>query len=435
MIPPLPSALRASFARFIGREYGLSFEGARHSALELNVLNATRLSGVTPVALLNAVRAGDPEMRASLIGALTIGETYFCREPVHFAWLKRYLQRSTGPRHLWSAGCASGEEAYSMAITAIEALGSAASRVKITATDLNPAALGRARAGEFRPWSFRCTDSAFRERWFERRGDLLRVRESVRSLVQFSELNLADPSSKGPAGADVAFCRNVLPYFDRQALHTASCMLRTSLGEHGFVITGSADPLLVAPGLVRTLYDGVRCYVPAHQASASPIPSSQTERLLGALARRERFVAPARARIVQPASVQPEPKTPGVSKADSTSVVDDPAKYLKRAQQALDGGDFETVIRDARRALLADPGAAYAHLLIALAALRARQMSLALRSARVGRKALQDLADGAAPIFADGLTRQDLYELFTFIEQFSSTTLLSRPWTAKHKRS
>lgn len=422
--------MRSTFAQFVGREFGLSFEGARYDALESSVLNATKASGLTPVALLNAVRAGDARVRSELIGALTIGETFFCREREHFEWLKRYLQRSKGCKRLWSAGCASGEEAYSMAITAIEALGDDARRVEIMATDLNPAALRSALIGEYRPWSFRCTGAAFRERWFERRGDLLRVNERVRSLVRFTELNLADPASRGPAGTDVIFCRNVLSYFDPHARKHASSVLRRALAAHGFVLTASTDPPLTDPALTRTRYDGIRCYVSAPAAamplvapSACPASRKNTEPAVAAV------------RAFQAASPPIEASDASQHDHGSINAPIDTSQYVRSAQQALEQGDFDTVVRDARRALLVDSGTAYAHLLIAIAALRTRHLSLALRSARVGKKVIESPKGEAFFGLADGLTRQDLYELFTCIERFSNSMLLSDPWTAKQKKS
>jgi chemotaxis protein methyltransferase CheR len=160
------------------------------------------------------------EERRELLAALTTNVTRFFREPHHFEHLARQLalwapRARAGERiRIWSAGCSTGPEPYSIAMTLLEAIPDAASLdVKILATDIDPVVIARARAGL-------CTDEAAEEipadsrsRWLLRQGDGWRIAPNVRELVTFNELNLmAAWPMRHPFQA--VFCRNVAIYFD-----------------------------------------------------------------------------------------------------------------------------------------------------------------------------------------------------------------------------
>jgi chemotaxis protein methyltransferase CheR len=165
--------------------------------------------------------AGAEELVAT-VDALSTNKTSFFREPQHFEFLREQVasraQRSA-PLHIWSAGCSSGEEPYSIAITLRQALPEAARRqVRILATDISTRVLRIARAGlyagaelnelprDLRASCFTADPSAGPDRY--------RVAEAVRAMVQFARLNLMTPwPMRGPF--DFIFCRNVMIYFDR----------------------------------------------------------------------------------------------------------------------------------------------------------------------------------------------------------------------------
>lgn len=154
------------------------------------------------------------------VNTLTTNLTAFFREAHHFPVLAEYLQQQAGERvlRIWCCAASTGEEPYSLAMTALDALGSEA-RVSVLASDIDTAVLEVARRGVYPAASVARLDRAVLQRHFERgRGrqeGLVRVRESVRALVRFARVNLVDEQWPLEDGLDVVFCRNVMIYFDR----------------------------------------------------------------------------------------------------------------------------------------------------------------------------------------------------------------------------
>src|SRR5690606_10872331 len=142
--------------------------------------------------LLELVRSAHEPSRRILLDALTGGETYFFREALHFSWLRTTLTHATRRVRMWSAGCATGEEAYSMALLAWVCWGSACYEpVEIWASDVNSLALSQARRAAFRPWSFRAMPKGVQSRWFREQGTLFELDPEIRDLVRFRRHNLA----------------------------------------------------------------------------------------------------------------------------------------------------------------------------------------------------------------------------------------------------
>jgi chemotaxis protein methyltransferase CheR len=189
----------------------------------------------------------------TLAGHLTVGETYFFRDPASFEALERDIlpplvaaRAGTGRTlRLWSAGCCTGEEAYSLAITCARVLTDLdAWNVSILATDINPTFLAKAEAGVYSAWSFRGTPGWLRERFFSPAPNKrFVIAPAVKHLVRFGYLNLAAdayPSLHNHTNAmDVIFCRNVLMYF------TPAHQQRVVAALHGCLVDGGC--LVVNP--------------------------------------------------------------------------------------------------------------------------------------------------------------------------------------------
>jgi chemotaxis protein methyltransferase CheR len=162
--------------------------------------------------------------RQKMLAALTTNVTRFFREPHHFDHLLENVVepmigqiKAGGRLRLWSAGCSSGQEPYSMALTILSALPNAADLdVKILATDIDPNVIATAKAGVYAEDLVQAIPAQVRSRWLERDPDdrgAWRVGEAARRLVSFKELNLMGQwPMKGPFNA--IFCRNVVIYFD-----------------------------------------------------------------------------------------------------------------------------------------------------------------------------------------------------------------------------
>jgi chemotaxis protein methyltransferase CheR len=206
------------------------------------------------------------EARASLISTFAIGETTFMRHPEHFEALRGLLpalceQRAGAPLRVWSAGCASGEEAYSLAATLVR---SGRPSFELTAWDVNPEAVARALTAEYRPWSLRGVDVQTTAGWLAPAPCGVQVESWLRQLLQFQVGNLyVDPY---PRDLDLIFCRNVLLYFQRDAAARVLARMADSLRPGGALFLGYYDPI-PAPetGLVQESAEGVVFYRKQHE--------------------------------------------------------------------------------------------------------------------------------------------------------------------------
>ena len=170
---------------------------------------------------------GDVQELAELCNAITTNLTSFFREPHHFQYLREHVlaPRAAHPRNggrirIWSAGCSTGEEPYSIAMTVLEALPDPSRwDVRILATDLDSEVLERARRGIYLPERMGNISPERVQRFFIERQDASgvsrQIAPEVAALVTFKQLNLIHPlPMKGPL--DAIFCRNVVIYFDKE---------------------------------------------------------------------------------------------------------------------------------------------------------------------------------------------------------------------------
>jgi len=242
------------FRAAIARRMGLEFDDAKLGLLGevLRRRLATRHAGFSDY-LATLERAPPPGECGALAEELTVTETYFFRNHQQFDALAAVVlpdrrERQPAPRRLrlLSAGCASGEEAYSLAIAAAEALSKSGWQADIHAADLNPAALAKAQQGRYTAWSLRETPPDIRRRWFTREGSRMAVDETIRRSVRFETVNLADPGAAlwNAGGYDVIFCRNVLMYFSPEQRRAAIDRLAFSLLPGGYLFLGHAETLL-----------------------------------------------------------------------------------------------------------------------------------------------------------------------------------------------
>jgi chemotaxis protein methyltransferase CheR len=197
----------------------------------------------------------DPETGGQLLGLLvdevTVQETYFFREERALrgidwaALLRESLERGQDRVRVWVPACATGEEAYTLAMLAADALGPGTVPVSILATDVSTAALDAAAAGVFSKRSVRGVPAELHDRHFAQAGRVYRLGEELRSLVQFRRHNLVTGSSPplGESPFDLVVCRNVLIYFEPQAVETVLASLEAALRPGAELILGAADRL------------------------------------------------------------------------------------------------------------------------------------------------------------------------------------------------
>lgn len=240
-----------SIVRLIEREAGLAFPDHRRREVEESIRGAALASGADDLAAYLLRVEADPRLREELAARVTIGETYFMRDLEQFEVLRDVVLPELIAAHgtdlrIWSAGCSTGEEPYSLAILLAE-MGARLSW-PITATDINRTVLERAEHGSYGEWSFRGVDPALRARYFMPDGKRSRVRDEVRRRVRFDWLNLATPDYpslwSGIAGMHLIVCRNVLIYFTPRAISSVAGRLHASLANDGWLMLGASDPSL-----------------------------------------------------------------------------------------------------------------------------------------------------------------------------------------------
>lgn len=241
------------FRTAIINRLGLQFDDSKLGQLgDVLRRRLTQLQAGGSDYLASLEHAPPPGECDALAQELTITETYFFRNHEQFDALsaialpnRLHRQRERRRLTLLSAACASGEEAYSLAIAVAEALPDSGWRVDIHAADLNPAALAKARRGRYSAWALRETPPETRERWFTPEGSLMAVAPSIRRAVRFDSANLADPRAKlWQTGLyDVIFCRNALMYFSPEQRRAAVERLARALLPGGYLFLGYAETL------------------------------------------------------------------------------------------------------------------------------------------------------------------------------------------------
>lgn len=272
-------------SEFISERMGLHFPRARWDELQRGLTGAAQEFGFEDAAACaDWLLSGPPskEQLQVLASHLTIGETYFFRDPQTFQALAGTIlpdlirARRGGEQRLriWSAACCSGEEPYSLAILLHQVLPDLSEwQVTITATDINARFLHKAAVGTYGAWSFRDAPDGFQERYFRRTGEgRFAIIPEIKRMVTFAHLNLAEdvyPSLATNTNAmDLVFCRNVLMYFAPLQVRKVVQNLHRALVEGGWLVVSPSEashalfhPFVAVnhPGAIFYRKDGAIC--------------------------------------------------------------------------------------------------------------------------------------------------------------------------------
>jgi chemotaxis protein methyltransferase CheR len=306
MNPEISNLLLAQCSEFVAVHMGLHFPEERWPDLRRGIHSAAPEFGFADeeqcVQWLMSAPLTHREIEI-LAGNLTVGETYFLRERESFDILtERILPELVLARRgverrlrLWSAGCCTGEEAYSLAIALQRAIPDLADwNVTILATDLNPRFLRKAAAGMFREWSFRETPAWLKEEYFRPVDEnTYEILPKMRHRVTFEHLNLVEdvyPSLPTDTNAmDVIFCRNVLMYFTPEQAQRVIDRLHHSLVEGGWLIVGLTEAALpLSPPFAHVNFDGGTFYrkIYPHPSTAEEMPVEVSAPAVAPLPRR-----------------------------------------------------------------------------------------------------------------------------------------------------
>jgi chemotaxis protein methyltransferase CheR len=295
--------------------------------------------------------------RRELVSELLIGETGFFRTPVLFnAFEKAILpglleQGVVSPLPVWCAGCATGEEAYSVAIASLEgSRGRYTVPVRVRATDLHPRFLDIAREGVYPGEALRNVPERIKETYFERMKDgRHRVTDAVRRLVDFEERNLIDfLSAPLPSARYTAiFCRNVMIYFRSDTTRRLVERFHESLIDGGVLFLGHSETLWGISEAFRLEQREKIFYYRKPRAEVGPPRPAAAPRSSGSSAPRRGVLR-----------VDPPPPPPV---ADSSPAM----KLVLSAERLSDEGRFEDAVAMCRQATALDPECPEAEYLMA----------------------------------------------------------------------
>lgn len=186
------------------------------------------------------------EERQAFINALTTNLTYFFREPHHFEYLAVYLKALPKGKQvtIWCAAASTGEEPYSIALTAMEA-GITTNQLTIVATDINNDVLRAAERGVYSIDQLKPLSMALRQKYFMKgkgtNQGKVKVCDNVRRMITFEQLNLLHREWKLPGAIDIIFCRNVMIYFDKDTQKRIFYRMMSLLPPKGIYFAGHSE--------------------------------------------------------------------------------------------------------------------------------------------------------------------------------------------------
>ncbi|MBN9887828.1 CheR family methyltransferase [Salipiger abyssi] len=256
-----------ALAQLARAEFGLSLAESKKPLVYSRLARRLRARHISSFQDYMTLLGGQAEAdeRLELISALTTNVTSFFREKHHFDTLRRELLPALAKQsriRLWSAGCSSGQEPFSIAMTLLDALPETSRRnVRILATDIDPAIVRRARAARYPKEEGETIPAELRRTWTKlcaEDGDQVEMAETTRQMISFAELNLIEPwPFHGPF--DAIFCRNVAIYFDHDIQKTLWSRFAGMLRDGGFLFIGHSERVS-GPALQSLTTAGVTTY-------------------------------------------------------------------------------------------------------------------------------------------------------------------------------
>ncbi len=330
MANEIPKQLLQNLSELIAPLVGLNFPETRLGDLERGIVSAAAEFGFSDAEAFARWLVSTPLTKQHikmLASHLTVGETYFFRDKESFQAMEEHIlpalinSRQGGEKRLriWSAGCSTGEEPYSIAMLVNKLIPNLTDwNITIVATDLNLNSLKKASEGLYSEWSFRDVPSWIKERYFKKTTDgHYRITPAIKKMVAFEYLNLAEdvyPSLLNNTNAmDVIFCRNVLMYFSDERAKKVILGLYNSLMKDGWLFVSPAETFrFISSRFVTVNFSGATIY---KKGSKKP----QTTENIG-YAGVPPYTMHVEPEVVLPRSVEYVPEPQGVSvSADSAS--------------------------------------------------------------------------------------------------------------------
>ncbi len=276
---PLPEATRefiftnADFQhirKLIHERAGISLALSKHEMVYSRLARRLRAHNLSRFAdYIALLEAGGKDEWQAFVNALTTNLTSFFREPHHFAELSRFLEARRGrsePITIWCSASSTGEEPYSIAMTAVDAFSSFTPPVSIVATDVDTQVLEKAAAGVYAQERVEKMRPEQLRRFFLKPSGQsdgsVRVRPELRALLTFRQINLLDAKWPLRGAFDAIFCRNVMIYFDKQTQRKVLQGLAGLLRDDGLLFAGHSESFLHSADVFRlrgnTVYEHAR---------------------------------------------------------------------------------------------------------------------------------------------------------------------------------
>lgn len=328
----------------IERTTGITTPPHRHHLVESALRRATR-AGNLERGLLRLRR--DNSAWAALISAITIGETYLFRHFGHYEALGQLAQRRKAagkPCRVLSAGCATGEEAWSAAAVLRHCYGAHSARCAVVGWDIDGARIARARRGQYRSWSVRHGLKTYR-RYFSPSDDGVLVGEQLRPFVSFEQRNLAELSASHLGIYDAIFFRNVAIYWSAERTAQVIAQFEKLLAKDGLLFVGPADPIKMGAGFRKRIeHDAIvfaieRVPSDALESRRTALTASRRRTTRRALPKAVAHTTPLHRRPATLAAPAPAPKPPDARPAtERARSLADAGRY-QDALEVLDGLD------------------------------------------------------------------------------------------------
>jgi chemotaxis protein methyltransferase CheR len=437
-------------AALVYKHSGLKLNNNREKDIEQVVNEIARLAGVNS---LNAVCDVLDQLPTKhplwqlLLRRVTIGETYFFRHAAQFNVLQQKIlpdlikkRREANFKYLsiWSAGSATGEEIYSVAILLRELLPDIQDwTISLLGTDINQEFLETARQGRYRAHSFRSeTRHNIQSRYFDQENNVFVLDNRIRQMVQFMPLNLVSDEyptyQSRTMNQDIIICRNVTIYFDEATTRSIVKRFYESLTDGGWLMIGHAEPLASTyqDYVVRnfpdtTFYQKVVPDLPFMLPETKPLPDIETKTKPLPAKRENQPKVSSQPKVTSLPHPAPQATSDiniqmvraAVDKEDwdtamsllsileSQTPMDSEVHYL-RGMVLMHGGELDAARQALRRALYCEPSYALAHYTMGEIAIQEGNLAAAKRAWRLAERAVAGLGDYVLISESDGLTTE-----------------------------
>jgi chemotaxis protein methyltransferase CheR len=443
----------AQLRHVLARWAGLVFDEARRDSVAYCIAERLRVTGARDVsAYLDLL--SDPGERQQLLNEVTIQETHFFRNPPQIRALRKYVipellkQADTNARRIriWSAGCSTGEEPYTIAMLLRELLPTTAGwDVKVIATDVSSRALEAAKRGRYGERAVQMASPDDLARFFVTSGaGHYEVRPEVRNLVEFRHQNLVtDPVPFAPdERIDLILCRNVTIYFSRETTRGLMARLHACLRDGGYLFLGHSETLWQVSEDFRLVPLGTgdsaafvyrRIDEQPKERRGTVLPDRRTEDEGPPQPKAERRATPRRDRTSVPAATPVAPASAVAVRAAladgkyddavtaATNLVSaeplNPMGHYLRGLAFVNAGRDDDALVDLRKAVYLDPASGLGHFLLAGALHRLGDPAAAAREYSAAADTLgKRAAERTAPELG-GRSVQELAALCSQLEQ------------------